>query len=127
MIEEHKYNNYLFISIKEDGIYLNDTKIIDKKATQQIIIFKELLKAHNKAILECQPKNGKNWSELAAKLEKHSKHTVQEGQIRQLIYFIRMNIKKSLKKNYEEIIYASEKQYFLDKRVVLSNPLKEQN
>ena len=38
--------NLLFISITDEGIYLNELKIIDKKSKLQVAIFKILLERH---------------------------------------------------------------------------------
>jgi hypothetical protein len=60
---------WFFISVKNDGIYLNDIKIIDKKAELQFAIFKILLRQHILSLVECKH-SSLNAHQIASELEK---------------------------------------------------------
>jgi hypothetical protein len=58
----------LFVAIENDDIYLNNVKIIDRKAKKQLIILKFLLKKQLSYL--CDSENiGSQWHHIAAQLE----------------------------------------------------------
>jgi hypothetical protein len=108
-----------FISVKNDGIYLNALKIIDKCATQQIIVFKLLLKNQTELTLAFR-KSGLKWSEIAAELEAKNGGTISEQHVRQIIYMIRKNIRKKYSEYVcNEIIQLDISGYRLGKKLAL--------
>jgi hypothetical protein len=113
-------NEFFFISIKFDGIYLNDIKIIDKKAELQFIVFTLLLKQHLLGLLNLK-NGGLKGYQIANQLEESSLDAVNEKQVRQIIYRIRNSIIEKFNKSIsDEIIrFDSSAGYFLGKNVVL--------
>jgi hypothetical protein len=94
--EESKKNspqneNWHFISIKHDGIYLNNVKTINKKAEKQFTTFKFLLKKQALGLLNAEH-IGIKWYQIASEFENNTHNTFSEQQIRQIIYLIRKNI-----------------------------------
>ncbi|MDR1334517.1 MAG: hypothetical protein LBJ71_04850 [Holosporaceae bacterium] len=83
----------LFAAIKNDGIYLNDIRVIDKKAKKQLTVFKFLLKKQLSYL--CDSENvASQWHHIAAQLEigDANKGIVDEQQVKQIIYIIRKNV-----------------------------------
>jgi hypothetical protein len=113
-------NALFFISIKHDGIYLNDIKIIDKKAELQFVVFKLLLEQHLLELLNFR-KSGLKSYHIANKLEESSKSDISEKQIRQIIYRIRNSIIEKFNQSVGDKIiqFDSSSEYFLGKNVVL--------
>jgi hypothetical protein len=112
---------WFFVSIKEDGIYLNDIKIIDKKAELQFAIFKILLRQHVLSLIESK-RNSLNAYQIASELEKQGfVITDVERQIRQAIYKIKTNILKNHdRRAYEDIIQSKTGHgYHIGKNVVI--------
>jgi hypothetical protein len=94
--EESKKNNlqsgnWYFFSIKDDGIYLNDVKTINKKAEKQFATFKFLLKNQALGLLNAEH-IGVKWYQIASEFENNTHNTFSEQQIRQIIYLIRKSI-----------------------------------
>ncbi|MDR0631794.1 MAG: hypothetical protein LBF54_00920 [Holosporaceae bacterium] len=99
---------WFFISVKDDGIYLNDIKIIDKKAELQSAIFKILIDHYLKEFFL-----GHQYitiSEICSSLES-SKFCMEdrENQIRVAIYHIRTSINKAHKHLYGNSVIESVK------------------
>jgi hypothetical protein len=114
-------NDFFFISIKHDGIYLSDIKIIDKKAELQMAIFKILLRHHTLSSIESK-RSSLNAYQIAAELEKQGfAITDVERQIRQAIYKIKTNILKSHdRRAFEEVILSQIGYgYYIGKNVVI--------
>ncbi len=110
----------LFVSFQEDGIYLNDVKIIDKKSFRQIEILKLFFLEQTKASLNNSKEIGFTWYELALKMELITKKTITEQYIRQSIHEIRIKV-KSIHKNFKgNIIEINDHRYFLNEKINLN-------
>lgn len=117
-------NELFFISIKNDGIYLNDIKIIDRKAELQFAIFKILLKQHVISLVEFG-RSSLNTYQIALELEKqHITITDLEKQIRQAIYKIKISILKNCNKHTSQKIIQSRigSGYYIGNNVVIIPP-----
>jgi hypothetical protein len=80
-----------FVSIKDDGIYLDDVKTVSKKAVKQFATFKFLLKKQFLGLLNAEH-IGTKWYQIASEFESDSQNTLSEQQIRQIVYLIRKSI-----------------------------------
>jgi uncharacterized protein YlaN (UPF0358 family) len=112
----------LFTSIRHDGIYLNDLKIIDRKAKKQLVVFKFLLKKQLSYL--CESENiGSQWHHIAAQLETDdaNKGIVDEQQVKQIIYTIRKNVTNKHNESIanEFIQYNDLHGYHLGRKVTL--------
>ena len=90
-------NNLLFISFLDDGVYLNDVKIIDKRAVLQITILKILLEKHILGNLYSISTGLTSHKISSILITKGVSSFDLEKQIRQSIY----RIKKNVSKNYD--------------------------
>lgn len=112
----------LFVSFRNDSLYINDLKIIDKKAKLQIAILKLLIEKHLIGNLNSTP-TGLNTCQLSAALERRGFQSFDlEKNVRQSIYQTKKNIAAKLgKEASESFILSSTKtgQYRLGKNVVL--------
>lgn len=116
------YNEIIFISFQDDGVYINMSKFIDKRATLQVAIIKLLIEKHTIGTLY-STNTGLNTLQISSHLEKCGFRNFDlEKHVRQSIYRIRKN---SLKKYGEfianQFIESSKLngQYKLGKNVVL--------
>jgi hypothetical protein len=88
-------NEFFFISIKHDGIYLNDIKIIDKKAELQMAIFKILMTYYVEDIFN-NTSTYISISKINSSLKNYGISIDDyENQIRKNIYKIRLSIKSA--------------------------------
>jgi hypothetical protein len=87
-------NKLLFVAIKNDDIYLNNVKIIDRKAKKQLIVLKFLLKKQLSYLCDSE-KIGSQWHHIAAQLEIYNanKNIIDEQQVKQIIYVINFPVK----------------------------------
>ncbi len=115
-------DNLFFVSFLSDGVYLNDTKIIDKKADLQIAVFKILMEKHIIGNLHSAPA-GLNTYQISVALEKIGYQSFElEKHVRQSIYKIKKNISRKYGNCTGESILQSSKlsgAYKLAKNVVL--------
>jgi hypothetical protein len=114
-------NELFFISIKNDGIYLNDIKIIDKKAELQFAIFQLLLKRHALSCIDSK-RLGLKAYQIASELDKDDSKFVDINKyVRQSIAKIKANIRKKYdQKICDELILSTPNQgYYLSKKVVI--------
>jgi hypothetical protein len=98
-----------FVSIKDDGAYLNGVKVIDKAAKLQFAIFKILTDLYFEEFYTAMPKYI-SISRICSLLE--SKGMIiddAENQIRVAIYYIRTSIKTAFKHMKNNSIIESQK------------------
>jgi hypothetical protein len=112
----------LFVAIKNEDIYLNNVKIIDRKAKKQLITLKFLLKKQVSYL--CNSENiGSQWHHIAVQLETYnsSKGIVDEQQVKQIIYVIRKNVANKLGESVSNdfIQYDDLHGYHLGRKVTL--------
>lgn len=117
--------NLLFISFRDDGVYLNEVKIIDKRANLQIAVLKALLEKHLIGNLYSTP-TGVNIIKIASILSAKGVSSLDlEKQIRQSIYRIKKNVSEKYDDEVGEIFIQSSQaygRYKLAKNVVLICP-----
>ena len=117
--------NLLFISFRDDGVYLNEVKIIDKRANLQIAVLKALLEKHLIGNLYSTP-TGVNIIKIASILGAKGVSSFDlEKQIRQSIYRIKKNVSEKYADEVGEIFIQSSQaygRYKLAKNVVLICP-----
>lgn len=86
MYEKAKQKKYakdlLFISFHDDGVYLNEVKIIDKRASQQIELLKLIILEQTQAALTQSKKRGSTWYELSLAMETITGRDITEQYIR---------------------------------------------
>ncbi|MDR1235395.1 MAG: hypothetical protein LBJ96_00145 [Holosporaceae bacterium] len=113
-------NELFFISIKTDGIYLNNVKIIDKKAELQFAIFMILIDLYVEEFFSKEPKYILI-SQICSKLKFQKKIVGDEKQIRTAIYYIRASIKAVHKCPKTDSVIESQKWkgYRLSKSIFL--------
>lgn len=120
-------NDLIFVSFKSDGVYLNDIKFIDKKASQQYSLFQALLRKQFESRLNQTENIGLTWMQLAAEIDlkkqtKFKNQNVQtsEQHIRQLISQLRKKAKDVTKKHDLVIICDAVKgRYVVNAKIVL--------
>ena len=102
--KQNDSKNLLFLSFRDDGIYLNDTKIIDKKAKLQIAVYSVLVE-HYKNEISC----GSSYlpiSKICSDLRKMGIDSCNlESQIHTSIHRIRNSVHKITKS--KDIIESS--------------------
>lgn len=117
----------LAVSFLNDRLYLNGAKIIDKKASLQIAIFKILLEKHILGNIYSTT-TGMNTSQISAKLvrdgSKNCAFTLiePERQVWQAIYLLKKRVGKEFgKETGENFIISSQTsgQYKLNEKIVL--------
>ena len=115
-------NNLLFVSFQNDGIYLNDLKIIDQKSKLQLAVFKILLERHFIGYIN-STHSGVNTLQISKVLQEKGFLSLEsEKQVRQLIYRIKKSVSEKFgKKVGNDFIQSSQNsgQYRLGKNVVL--------
>ncbi len=115
-------NNLLFVSFQNDGIYLNDLKIIDQKSKLQIAVFKILLERHLIGYIN-STYSGVNTLQISNVLQEKGFLSLEsEKQVRQLIYRIKKSVSEKFGKEIDnDFIQSSQNsgQYRLGKNVVL--------
>lgn len=113
-------NELFFASIKDGGIYLNNVKIIDKKAELQFAIFKILIDLHIEEFFAGKLKFV-TIPQIRAILESQEIFVDDEKQIHTAIYYIRISIKIAHKhlKTYSIIESQKWKGYRLSNNVFL--------
>ena len=67
----------LFISFHDDGVYLNEVKIIDKRASQQIELLKLIILKQTQAALNQSKNTGSTWYELSSAMEVSAKNPIR--------------------------------------------------
>ena len=113
-------NDLIFVSFKSDGVYLNDIKFIDKKATQKIEILKLLFLSQTKALINNSENIGLSWYEISLSMEQTTKKTMSEQYIRQLIYEIGSKTNYVLCNKKFKIIVMQNHRYILNSNIVLN-------
>ncbi|GHU20658.1 hypothetical protein FACS189472_12350 [Alphaproteobacteria bacterium] len=93
---EKPENERLFISVRIDGFYLNDAKIVDKKAELQFAILKILIKLSAEELFTGESKYI-SISQISSILKSQNIFENDEKQIRSAIYYIRVSIKAAHK------------------------------
>ena len=115
-------NNLIFIAFKHDGVYLNEAKLIDKRAKLQIAILKILMEKHLVGNLYFS-RTGLNTVQISYILEKEGfSYFDLEKYVRQSIHRIKKNISEKYNHEISENFIQSSKltgQYRLGKNVVL--------
>lgn len=103
------------VYIKQDGVYLDTKKIIDKRAKLQYSVFLILVDHYFHEIL-----NGSSYissSEICSKLLKQYRIDIDEQRLRILIYKMRLNFKKTT--NSQIIISENWRGYRLHDEIML--------
>ena len=115
-------NDLIFVSFKSDGVYLNKSKLIDKRATLQIAIMRTLMEKHLLGILHGTD-TGLNTLQISSALKQAGfKSFDLELHIRQSIYRIRRSLSAKYDPNVcEKFIHSSKGsgRYKIGKNVVL--------
>lgn len=112
----------LFISFHDDGVYLNNLKIIDKRAVLQIAVLKLLIEKSLIGRLN-STSTGVNTYQLSTAIKKKGFQSFDsEKNIRQSIYQIKRNVSQKFGKQIGDNFIQSSTisgQYRLGKNVVL--------
>lgn len=115
-------DNFIFIAFKQDGVYLNGAKLIDKRAKLQIAILKILMEKHLIGNLYSS-RTGLNTVQISSILETLGfSYFDLEKYVRQSIHRIKKNISEKHNPEISENFIQSSKltgQYRLGKNVVL--------
>ena len=123
-IQRHHSNNTgsFFIKIKDGSIFINDVKIVSKKARIQYIVLKALVNKYTDDFWKDEI-SFISTSEIAAILEKNGFYARDcARQVRQAISKIRMSIQQNFKNQFSNdavIISKKWKGYRLNEYVVL--------
>jgi hypothetical protein len=99
---------WFFVSVKDDGIYLNNIKIIDKKAELQFAIFKILIDLYIEEFFAGKLKFV-TIPQIRAILESQKIFVDDEKQIRTAIYYIRTSTKAAHRDLKTDSIIESQK------------------
>lgn len=121
-IKQNINDEILFISFRCDGVYLNGSKLIDKRAKLQIAILKILIENHLIGNLH-SIHTGLNTIQISSILEKQGFLLFDlEKYVRQSIHRIKKSVSDKYGKKISENFIQSSKisgQYKLSKNVVL--------
>lgn len=90
-------DNLLLVVFQNDGIYLNDLKIIDQKSKLQIAVLKVLLERHFVGHINATY-SGVNTIQISKVLQEHGFSSLElEKQVRQSIYRTKKNVSKKIR------------------------------
>lgn len=120
--KRNKSRDLIFVSFRDDGVYLNGSRLIDKRAKLQIAIVKLLMRQHLLGMFH-STRTGLNTLQISLYLEKEgfSSHDL-EKYVRQSIHRIKKSASEKYNKKIGEDFIQSSKslgQYKLGENVVL--------
>lgn len=104
--------------------YINDLKVVDSRAVQQITLLQLIISKSIKSILNDSEEAGLTWYEIAFALEAVTRKSFNEQAVRQLIHDTKMKIKRVCGNKKVEIIENINGRYIICEKVALILPPK---